>query len=138
MPTKDIFHKAVIQALIKEGWTITHDPLHLKVGKRDLYIDLGGERPIAAEKGGLKIAVEIKSFLGPSDVHDLELATGQYIWYREILAAQEPQRHLYLAVTDQTYSTIFSDQLGQLLINGQKLRLLVFDDREERIVAWIP
>ena len=28
MPAKDIYHDTVKNALIKDGWTITHDPLH--------------------------------------------------------------------------------------------------------------
>ncbi|MBA4182514.1 MAG: fatty-acid synthase, partial [Acidobacteria bacterium] len=27
MPAKDIYHDTVKNALIKDGWTITHDPL---------------------------------------------------------------------------------------------------------------
>ena len=27
MPVKDIYHDTVKNALIKDGWTITHDPL---------------------------------------------------------------------------------------------------------------
>ncbi|MBD2518264.1 hypothetical protein H6G93_25475 [Nostoc sp. FACHB-973] len=44
MPAKDLFHNVVRYALEKEGWTITHDPLHLRVGKIDMYIDLGAEQ----------------------------------------------------------------------------------------------
>ncbi len=29
MPAKDIYHDVVKQALIKDGWTITDDPLRL-------------------------------------------------------------------------------------------------------------
>jgi hypothetical protein len=29
---KDIYHENVKNALIKEGWTITHDPYSLKIG----------------------------------------------------------------------------------------------------------
>lgn len=29
---KDIYHEAVREALIKDGWTITHDPFILKGG----------------------------------------------------------------------------------------------------------
>lgn len=29
MPSRDIFHDTVKHALIKEGWTITHDPLFI-------------------------------------------------------------------------------------------------------------
>lgn len=33
MPAKDLYHKAVCAALIKDGWTITHDPLTLRYHK---------------------------------------------------------------------------------------------------------
>ena len=58
-----LFHEIVKNALIKEGWTITHDPLHLRWENKDLFVDLGAERLIAAELGSRKIAVEIESFL---------------------------------------------------------------------------
>jgi hypothetical protein len=56
MPAKDIFHNAVKNALIKDGWTITHDPLRLTWGGKDMYVDLGAERLLAAEKAGQQIA----------------------------------------------------------------------------------
>lgn len=40
---KDLFHDAVRNALIKDGWQITEDPLFLKIGGVELYIDLGAE-----------------------------------------------------------------------------------------------
>ena len=36
MPARDLFHDAVRNALIKDGWTITHDPFRLSWGGRDL------------------------------------------------------------------------------------------------------
>ncbi|MGB7518966.1 MAG: element excision factor XisH family protein, partial [Spirulinaceae cyanobacterium] len=71
MPAKDIYHHQVRNALIKDGWTITDDPLILSIGKRDLFVDLGAEKVIAAEKKNQKIAVEVKSFIGKSQVNDL-------------------------------------------------------------------
>src|SRR5512140_3775229 len=65
-------HTAVRQALIKDGWTITHDPLTLSFGVHNLYVDLGAERVFAAERDGEQIAVEIKSFVGQSEVADME------------------------------------------------------------------
>ena len=47
----------------KDGWKITHDPLSIQVGTVEMYVDLGAEKLIAAEREGEKIAVEIKSFL---------------------------------------------------------------------------
>lgn len=57
MPAKDIYHEIVKQALIKNDWTITDDPLKLTIGGRSLYVDLGAEKLIAAQKGNQKIAV---------------------------------------------------------------------------------
>jgi hypothetical protein len=67
---KDIFHETVKIALQAEGWTITHDPLALKLSKRNIFIDIGAEKIIAAEKDSEKIAVEIKSFIGLSPMTD--------------------------------------------------------------------
>jgi len=41
------------------------------------FIDLGAEQLFAAERHGQKIAVEVKSSVGRSDVDDLERALGQ-------------------------------------------------------------
>jgi hypothetical protein len=77
MAAKDIFHDVVKIALQKDGWTITDDPLHIRLGGAiDMYIDLGAEKVIAAEKEGRKIAVEIKSFLGSSTLTEFHLALG--------------------------------------------------------------
>ena len=48
-------------------------------------IDLAAETPIAAEKAGRKIAIEVKSFLSPSPITNLYDAIGQYIVYRRLL-----------------------------------------------------
>lgn len=64
MSRKDRFHQTVRRALEKDGWTITHDPLGLKIGNLRLKADLGAEKTIAAQKDNKKIAVEVKSFLG--------------------------------------------------------------------------
>ena len=90
MPAKDTYHDAVRRALVKDGWTITADPFRLVWGKRDFYVDLGAERVVAAEKAGKRIAVEVKSFLGTSPIHDLELALGQFLLYRSILESRRP------------------------------------------------
>ena len=110
MPAKDKFHDLVVQALIDEGWTITDDPLHLVYGTHEFYVDLGLEREaIAAEKEGRQIAVEIKGFLRPSAMDDLEKALGQYRLYYDILSEIEPDRILFLAVPKRAYEEIFEE-----------------------------
>jgi hypothetical protein len=138
MPARGTYHDTVRNALIKDGWTITHDPLHIKWGKKDLFIDLGAEQLLAAEKGERKIAVEIKSFQGPSDIADLEQALGQYTLYYDLLAEAEPERCLYLAVPRNVLEDVFEGPVGQLLLQKQRLRLIVFDPQQEALFRWIP
>src|SRR5262245_33546988 len=98
MSARDRFYPVVKTALVKDGWRITHDLFRLAWGAKDLYAELGAERLIAADKGTQRIAVEIKSFLGPSPMTDLERAVGQFALYQSILTEREPDRLLYLAV----------------------------------------
>src|SRR6266581_2069941 len=71
MPRRDIYHEVVKRALIADGWTITHDPYPLPFGEESLFVDLGAEMPLGAEKAGRKIAVEAKSFLGRSPMTEV-------------------------------------------------------------------
>ena len=107
MPARDFYHDVVKSALIADGWTITDDPLVLKIGTKDLLVDLGAERLLAAEKQGQKIAVEIKSFLGASDVDSLEKALGQFTLYHDILEESEPDRRIYLAIPSEIFDDPF-------------------------------
>ncbi|MCF4970262.1 element excision factor XisH family protein [Nostoc sp. CMAA1605] len=138
MPAKDRYHDAVRKALEKDNWQITNDPFILRWGTRDLYVDLGAEKLIAAEKSGEKIAVEVKSFIGTSPVADLENALGQYILYYDILSRLEPERCLYLAIRQETYSELFQEPIGKILIENQRLCLLIFNSELEVITEWIP
>jgi hypothetical protein len=138
MPAKNIYHDLVVRLLMADGWTITHDPLTLSFGGRDLFVDLGAERAaLAAEKDGRKIALEIQSFLAASPVRDLEEAVGQYQVYRALLSETEPDRVPYLAVPRRVHEELLSDRFGQLIVTRLELRLLVFDETSERIVQWI-
>ncbi len=100
--------------------------------------DLGAERLISAERGIQKIVVEVKSFIGQSDVHDLEQALGQYVLYGQILKENEINRDLYLAISRLAFNNVFTIQLGQILLKSKILKLVVFDDESEVIVQWIP
>jgi len=137
MPAKDIYHDCVKNALIKDGWQITHDPLKLKIGKKDLYVDLGANQLIAATKTEQKIAVEIKSFIGRSDVDDLEKALGQYVLYFDILEDFEPERILYLAIKLTTFENLFEEPIGQILLKKRRVKLIVFEPNKEQILQWI-
>jgi hypothetical protein len=137
MPAKDIYHNIVITALEKDGWKITNEQLKLTFGNRSVYVDLGAEKLFTAEKEGRKIAVEIKSFLSNSLIHDLEEALGQYILYSNILEEQEPERLLYLAVTKVIFNDFFSEPICQLIMRKTVIKLIVFDSQKEEVYQWI-
>ena len=137
MPAKDIYHDTVKNALVKDGWTITDDPLKLTIGSRSLYVDLGAEKLIAAQKDSQKIAVEIKSFLSPSPINDLESALGQYILYQDILKSTDTERVLYLAIREEVYNDLFAEPIGQLLLNNQRIKLITFNPDIQELVGWI-
>ena len=98
MPAKDKYHDHVRRILEKDGWEITHDPYFIRLGRRRGYVDLAAERSfIGAEKGTEKILVEIKSFLGLSDLDQFEDALGQFLVYRPALMKKEPDRTLFFS-----------------------------------------
>ena len=137
MPAKDIFHNAIRSSLIKDGWQITDDPLFIKASTRiSLYIDIGGERAIGAEKDGKKIAVEIKSFLGMSPLAEFHTALRQFLNYLLALRINYPERVLYLAITEDIYRDFFSNPFVQLSVNTYRVKLLIFNPSEEAIVLW--
>lgn len=106
---RDVFHQQVKNALIKDGWNITYDPLTIRISEAvKLQIDLAAEIAFAAERGADKIAVEIKSFIGDSDISSFHTALGQYLNYCQALEEQEPDRLVYLAIPVDTYYDFFS------------------------------
>jgi len=137
MPARDFYHDKVRNALVKDGWTIMHDPFSMKLGSADLYIDLGAEKIIAAEKGNDKIAVEIKSFLGKSIIAETQDAIGQFIMYQEVLADYESERILYLAIEEEVFTNDFSDALKNLVLERLAIKVLVFSALRGEIVKWL-
>jgi len=136
MSAKDIFHNAVRSALEKEGWIITHDPLFIKVEELDFFIDLAGEKILAAEKDGFKIAVEIKSFISASDLASFYIALGQFLSYRSALRKKQQNRILYLAINQDVYNDFFCNRFIQELIAEHQLKLLIFDAIQQGIILW--
>jgi tRNA A37 N6-isopentenylltransferase MiaA len=122
MPAKDIFHDTVRSALEKDGWVITADPLYIKVGGTEMYIDLTAEKLIAAQKADRKIAVEIKSFLRESEMTEFHLALGQFLNYRLALKQKLPDIILYLAIPTDTYDTLFQRQFIQDTVEEYPLK----------------
>jgi XisH protein len=134
---KDFFHTAVQNALLKDGWQITHDPLALEYGDAAFEIDLGAERIIAAERGEQRIAVEIKTFLRRSASHEFHAALGQYLSYHHALKNLDPRRTLFLAIPDDAHQGFFQSRFAQEMISQHQVKLLVYNPVEEVIEAWL-
>lgn len=137
MPAKDISHNAVKNALLKDGWEVTHDPLHLAYGGFDFFIDLGAETLIGARREGRRIAVEVKSFVGASSLSEFHTAVGQFVNYRLVLGQNEPERILYLAISEFVHSNLFATEFGKLATKANQLKLLVFDEELEVVKQWL-
>jgi hypothetical protein len=137
VPARDSVHKAVRNALNKDDWNITHDPLFLSFAQVEMFVDLGAEKVIGAEKEGRKIAIEIKSFLASSTISAFYTALGQFMSYLLALEAQHPGRILYLAVPLDIYDQFFQLEFGQLAMQRYQLKLMVYDAESEAIIQWI-
>lgn len=133
---RDLVHHIVREALEKDGWKITHDPFPIRVGGFDMEIDLGAEELVAAEKGGEKIAVEIKSFAGYSKVYDFHLAVGQFFDYRRALKEKEPERNLFVGILDDTYEAVFKLPFAQMIIEELNMKLIVVNGETKSIALW--
>jgi hypothetical protein len=135
---KDKYHQVVRQCLEIEGWSITHDPYKILLGKRRGYIDLGAEKTvIAAQKAEEKIAVEIKSFSEPSDLDAFEDALGQFMIYWRALKIKEPDRVLYLAIPLAFYERFFDDSFFVETAKDFDMKMLVFNELSNQIEKWI-
>ena len=134
---KDRFHSVVKTALEKEGWKITDDPYEINVDDVDFEIDLAAEELLAAEREGRKIAVEVKSFISPSNVSEFHTALGQFLNYRDALNQVEPNRQLYLAVREPIYTSFFRRRFIVAAVERYQLKLVIYDVQQEVITQWL-
>lgn len=134
---KDFYHKEVKRALENDGWEITDDPYILESGKIKYLVDLGAEKLLGAKKGKEKILVEIKSFVGPSDINEFHKAIGQYVDYLVVLEDVEPERLLFLAVPDFAWEDFFQERAIQKSLKFINAKVLVYNPTSEKIERWI-
>lgn len=134
---RDLFHENVKEALRKEGWTVTDDPLSFKIGKMQIQIDLGAERLIAAEKGAERIAVEIKTFSNLSFITALYEAVGKYIIYRNVLKRIQPDRTLFLALPESIFDRFFEESIIHETVQEEEINLMLYNQTDKLITKWI-
>lgn len=116
---------------------ITDDPYVIQYRRTVLYADLGAERPVAVERDGQKLVVEVKSFIGASKIQDLKEALGQYDIYRYLLEEVAPDRKLYIAISKAAYNSFFTQDITQLILKKHQLPTIVVDLDSEEIMQWI-
>jgi len=116
MSRRDDLHLSLRHTLEKEGWKITDDPLIITLEKTLLKADLGAEKFFAAEKEDRKIAVEI---------------------YQWALDSQEPERKLFLGISEAVYLKHFKKAIFQLVIKRNRINLIIYNPQKEIIVEWI-
>jgi hypothetical protein len=134
---KDIHHDLVKRLLEQDGWLVTHDPLTIRGLTRKIHIDFAAEKVIAAEREGQRIAIEVKSFIGPSLLNDFYEAIGKYELYWDALNQTDPARILFIALPVGAYDDLV---LEPFILNTMKrldIKLLVFNSELEKIEQWL-
>ena len=58
--------------------------------------------------------------------------------YRLLLNRIEPERMIYLAIPEKAYRELFTEPIGELVINDLPLHLLVVDIEQAEVTRWIP
>jgi hypothetical protein len=138
MPTQDLYHDVVRDALRKDGWRITHTALQLKDRAESHVGELWGGPWLIADKDERKIAVAVSSFVGRSSPVDITQTWRQLALSRPRLHAMDADRVVYLAIRQATYSACFEGTEDDLLLEKERMQLIVFDPRAEVIVQWVP
>jgi hypothetical protein len=134
---RDFYHTNVRLALESDGWLITHDPYPVKIDDVGYEIDFAAEAIIAAEKEELRIAIEVKSFIGPSTINEFHKAIGQFNDYCVALEFFEPDRVLFLAIPEEAWLRFFLKPIIQKSLERVKAKILVYDPVLNKVVKWI-
>lgn len=80
--------------------------------------------------------MEVKSFVGASDLRDFEEAIGQYVFYRALLARLEPDRKLLLAVPDGAYRNTFTRAMTRIVLETADISVISFDVAAKEVTRW--
>ena len=138
MPTQDLYHDTVRDALRQDGWRLMHTALQLKAKPEARVGELWEGPWLIADKDERKVAVAVSSFVGRSNLADIIQTWRQLGLSRPQFHAMDSDRVVYLAVRQATYSACFGGSEGDLLLEKEHIQLVVFDPRAEVIVQWVP
>ncbi|MEN0050395.1 MAG: element excision factor XisH family protein [Bacteroidota bacterium] len=139
MARRDKIYEIVKIALEKDDWKVKKKPLAVKIPGEDkeLEVDMEAEKVMVAKKGSKQIAVEIKSFAEPSIIHTFHKVLGQYVNYKDLIAANKQPHELFVAIPDFAFDEIEKSpfMLGQMKKYGMKA--FVVNLEEKVIEKWI-
>lgn len=133
---RDFFHSTVQEVLLKEGFSITHDPYVLRKYDPQWELDFGAEKVIAAESDRLKIAIEVKSYFQDSFAHAFHGILGQYLNYRLALSYVDPDHKMFLAVPEDIFNEEFSRRGISNSIRHFQVSLMIYHPVEKIILRW--
>lgn len=134
MPSFDQCHDQVTRALQKDGWQIESEQVKLSFGNRRVFVDLRASRSSNGSRRQIML-VEVKCFPESSALtEELYTAIGQYIVYRAMLMELEYELPLYLCIPEVISSTL--DTIGRRAIRDSRIKLVVVNLEDERIVQW--
>ena len=71
-----------------------------------------------------------------SAISEFHTALGQFINYRAALKKEDIERTLYLAVPIITYNSFFQLDFPQLMVEENKIKLIIYDPENEVITEW--
>jgi hypothetical protein len=71
-----------------------------------------------------------------SVINELEKTMGQLQLYQWALENQEPERQLFLAISQAVYIRHFQKPIFQLAVQRNRINLLVYEPEREAIVQW--
>ena len=135
---RDKYHNLVRLALEADGWLITNDPFYIRPEKGINYpVDLTAERILVAERGIEKIAVEVKSFLEESSLHEFHKALGQYLDYQTGLEMLNSAYELILAIPEPVFNYLWSFEVIRRSAQKVDMKILVYKLSVPEITLWI-
>jgi|RhiMetdeSRZDD1v2_1073273.scaffolds.fasta_scaffold517371_2 hypothetical protein len=73
---------------------------------------------------------------GQRDQPTLEMALGQYVFYRSLLARFEPGRKLFPAVPYSIFVSTLEEPIARPVLEDLAVACFAFDPQQEVIVTW--
>ena len=134
---RDLIHYAIKNALTKDGWKVTDDPLSISSDETRFYIDLAANKFVTAEKRDERIAIEIKSFNYVSILEPFYCALGKYIVYQKALKEARSTRKLFLGIANKTYFRLRQIPIFLRILEQSEVSLIIVNTQSEKIVKWI-